>query len=292
MLASTCVLACIPALVVLVGDTVPPLTLLTWRSVVAVAALYVVILAVRGDVGRLRGGQGRNARRAALLGFVVLGPDTVLYYVSFLYIDTAVAVAMCYIYPALVVLGLAAYRRARPSRPDMVLGFCALVGVGLLTLPGSGGSVSVLGTSLALTAAAGYAVYVIVAGQLSLAMDPLEMAMWVIAGSAAAALGPALLREGTPLPQGAGAWAIVIGQALLFVTALTTYYAGLRRVGAARASLLDTGQPLVAAVAGGLLLGERLIGLQLLGVAMIVGSVAGAAGLAMRSPSQVAPRSG
>ena len=190
---------------------------------------------------------------------------------------------MSYIYPTLIVLGLAAYRRVRPAPPDLILGLGALAGVTLLTLPGSAGSVSALGVALVLITACGYALYVVLAGRLSRVMDPLRMSLWVIVGSTLSASVPALLREGASLPAGAGAWAVIGGQALMFIMALGTFYAGLRRVGPARSALLDTGQPLVAAVAGGLLLGERLVVLQVIGVLLIVSSVVGAALLSLRS---------
>jgi drug/metabolite transporter (DMT)-like permease len=153
--------------------------------------------------------------------------------------------------------------------------------VALLTLPGSGASVSMAGAALALITAAGYALYVLLAGRLSMDMGPLRMALWVTAGSAVAAIAPAVVREGAAVPAGTQAWLVVVGQAVLFMAALGCYYAGLRRLGAARASLLDTAQPLVAVVAGAWILGERLFPLQLLGVLIIVSSVAGAAALAL-----------
>lgn len=283
VLVSTCIFGSIPALVVVSGDTIPPLTLLTWRSVVAVVVLSGVILILRRPRTRTPAEHKGQARRAFLLGLLVLGPDTVVYYLSFSYIDTGVAVAMSYIYPTFIVLGLAAYRRARPSQSDLLLGLVALAGVTLLSLPVSDGPVSVLGVALVLVTACGYALYVVLAGGLSRHMAPLRMSLWVIAGSTLAAVGPALVREGTSFPVGLGAWALVGGQALLLVTALATFYAGLRRLGPARSALMDTGQPLVAAVAGGLLLGERLVAVQVIGILLIVSSVAAAALLALRS---------
>jgi drug/metabolite transporter (DMT)-like permease len=276
---------CIPALVVLVDGTVPPLTLLVSRSFTAVLLLGLVVLVMRWRSPLPTELRRRTAWRGFLIGLVVLGPATVGYYLSFTIIDTSVAVAISYVYPTLVVLGLAAYYRARPARPDLLLGLCALAGVGLLTLPGTGASVSMLGVALALLTAAGYALYVLLASFLSRTMDPIRMALWVTAGTTAAAVWPAFLREGGATPVGLDAVLVVVSQALLFIGALGCFYAGLRRLGAARASLLDTGQPLVAAAAGALLLGERLLPLQLLGVLVITSSVAGAAALALRRES-------
>jgi len=51
------------------------------------------------------------------------------------------------------------------------------------------------------------------------------------------------------------------------------FYAGAQRLGAARAALVSTVEPIFTIVAAGLIFGERLTVIQLLGGALILGAV-------------------
>ncbi|MFN8630085.1 MAG: DMT family transporter [Chloroflexota bacterium] len=71
-----------------------------------------------------------------------------------------------------------------------------------------------------------------------------------------------------------GAWPGIIGVGVVagFI-AVQFFYAGAQRVGAAQASLLSTVEPLWTIVAAGILLGERLEPIQLVGGALILAGV-------------------
>ena len=72
----------------------------------------------------------------------------------------------------------------------------------------------------------------------------------------------------------AAAWPGIVGVGVVagFV-AVQAFYAGAQRVGAAQASLLSTVEPLWTILAAGILLGERLTPVQLVGGALILAGV-------------------
>lgn len=78
----------------------------------------------------------------------------------------------------------------------------------------------------------------------------------------------------SPATVPAGAWFGLIGIAV-FATALAVqaFYAGARRVGAARASLLSTVEPVYTISLAWILLGEALAPAQILGGTLIIGAV-------------------
>jgi drug/metabolite transporter (DMT)-like permease len=70
------------------------------------------------------------------------------------------------------------------------------------------------------------------------------------------------------------AWPGLIGVGVVSTAiAVQTFYAGVRRVGAARAALLSTVEPIYTITLATLLLGERLTAIQLLGGLLVIAAV-------------------
>ena len=68
------------------------------------------------------------------------------------------------------------------------------------------------------------------------------------------------------------------------IVPIGAFYAGAQRLGAARAALVSTVEPIFTIVAAGLVFGERLTPVQLLGGAAILGAVVVAEWEAIRPP--------
>lgn len=78
----------------------------------------------------------------------------------------------------------------------------------------------------------------------------------------------------SPLDVPAGAWPAVLGFGLIATAfAIQAFYAGVKRVGGARASLISTVEPVYTVVLAMILFGERLTPLQWLGGALVIGAV-------------------
>jgi len=99
-------------------------------------------------------------------------------------------------------------------------------------------------------------------------------------------LRAALGRELLPLPIPDGALLPIIGVATIAgIIPIGAFYIGAQRLGAARAALISTVEPIFTIVAAGYLFKESLTAIQLVGGALILGAVLVAEWGAIRSVS-------
>ena len=217
-----------------------------------------------------------------MIGAVLWGPQVLLFYASFQYVDTSLAVAVSFIYPTLVLILGSIHVGARPHPVDLSLSVLALAGIAVLLLPGGAGEVDPMGVGLVLLAALGYAVYVLAADRLLQGVGPFELGAQVSIGAMLCTAAVGLVLGRLSLLSDPLDWAVVAMQAVLMVAATACYYGGLRALGSGQASLIDTVQPVVALLAGSALLGESMGVTRLVGVALVMSSVAVSSVLAHR----------
>lgn len=168
---------------------------------------------------------------------------------------------------------------------DLVAVVAAAVGVGLisraLTAPWS----ELSGTGLLLAAAAGacWAAYILLSGRTGAAFPKLDGLALALAVSVVVVLPAGLLSSRLWTTEH-----VVKGLGLAVLSSLLPYsleLLALRRLSAGAFGILLSLEPAVAALAGLLILGQRLSGLQLLGMALVVLASALVMGLA-RAPQQ------
>jgi drug/metabolite transporter (DMT)-like permease len=282
VLLSTAIFGVTPSLVTFSRGELSVIEMVAYRTALASLLFLVLARLHRAHVG-LRSGPVRvGPTRGILIGAILWGPQVILYYASFAYIDTSLAVAIGFLYPTLVLLLASAARRRRPGRSDVGLSLLALLGIAALLLPGSDAGVHPLGVALAALAAGGYAVYVLLADSLLREADIFEVGAQVSVGAALSAITTGLVLGNLSVLTSRHELLVVSGQAVLLVAATGCYYGGLIRLGSTQASLVDTAQPAVALLAGAALLGERMVAVQLVGVALVTASVAISSALAHR----------
>jgi drug/metabolite transporter (DMT)-like permease len=274
VLLSTTIYGLTPSLVTLLRDEVAVVDLIAYRSAAA-ALLFGLLAHLRQASTPHRSATVRPSPiRGFAIGAVLFGPQVLLYYASFAYIDTSLAVAVGFTYPTIVLLLVSAMRRSRPRGSDAGLTAIAMLGIGALLLPGSDGGVHPTGVALAILAACGYAGYVVLADSLLQDVDLFEVGAQISAGAAVSAVAVGVALGRMSLLREPQEWWIVGGQAVLLVVATGTYYGGLTRLGSTQASLVDTVQPAIALTAGAVLLGESMLAVQVLGVALVTAAVA------------------
>src|SRR5690242_13014613 len=134
VLLSTTIYGLTPSIVAFSrGDVAIP-DMVAYRSAVA-ALLFVVLGRLRGRHARRRPTR-RGGARGFLVGALLWGPQVLLYYASFSYIDTSLAVAIGFVYPTIVLFLVSAGHRSWPGRADTALSLLALLGIAALLLPG------------------------------------------------------------------------------------------------------------------------------------------------------------
>ena len=152
----------------------------------------------------------------------------------------------------------------------------ALAGAGVLVLAGPSGAVTGLGLVLALTAGASWGVYLLLAKRAVTGMDPFSVTTLMLLGSTAL-LTPLLFARGVKV---AGHWhAIGLGILIAVVSSAFPYLLeliALRRVRAATYGVLLSIEPAVAALAGFVVLGQRISALEAAAMGAVMAAAAGA----------------
>ncbi len=281
VLLSACAYGITPALMKLAYRAqLGELSLIGLRSAIGAALVALVAQAV----GETRIPRSAAVRLAAL-GALLYGPQIWLYFASLHWVDTAVAVGVVYVYPAIVVLLSAVRRRRSPPAGEVVLVCVALLGIAIIALTAGPSRVGPPGVALAAVAALGYAVYVVVAASLTADLPVLGASAWVLAGTGVSAVAAGAATGQLALPAGGLAWVYVLVHGVVVVpVGLVAFYAGLRRLGPTRTALVDTVQPVIAVVVGMAVLGEALEPGRALGIALVVVAVAMLPLLAVRLP--------
>jgi drug/metabolite transporter (DMT)-like permease len=260
-------------------------TLLTLRFLIA-AAVILIMWAVRR---RAEKGMGIAVGRAEILPLVAMGAigyvgQSFAYFTAVSIISATATSLLLYTYPILVTVLAWFIFKERISSQKVAALVLACVGT-LLVLritstlfdPGraSGlGDLNPVGVVWALAAAIIYACYILAGARYTAGISPLFSSGVIISSAALtyAAWGTVTGELRLEITGLGILW--VTGLALLgTVVAITTFFAGLPRVGPSRAAIISTLEPTVTVFLAGLLLSETITVEQLLGGALIMASV-------------------
>ncbi|MCU0701881.1 MAG: DMT family transporter [Myxococcaceae bacterium] len=247
------------------GLTVPQMLFL--RFLGGALVLWSLALA-RREVRRLPVGR--------LLGFGALGllyvAEAWLYFESSQRIPIALTALLLYLFPSLVVLATWALDRRPPQRRALVA--LALATLGIAFAVGSPtGRLDLVGLGLGAGTALVYTVYVLLGAKVQPGVGP-AFGSAVLMTIAALGFGAAAFAQGQLDFSGAhDAWPSVLGLVVIGTAVpIPLLLFGMTRIGAARASIISTLEPISAALCG-LALGETLTPLQLVGAGLVVGGV-------------------
>ena len=265
------------------------LTLVAWRFMIGAALGWIWVAlspARRADVRRL---SRRQLAVALALGALFTG-NAGTYYASLETVPASLAGVLVYTYPVIVaVLSLRFATRLPGRRPWVALGLAvvgsvlALGGIDVRSAPPISGLLLVWASALI------YSVWIILSARLSgerqhrLASDApaastpvgdAAVTTAVMMTATAAVFAGAAVATGRPvdppsIPLAAWPLLLAIGFLASFL-AIQTFYAGTRRIGAAKAALISTVEPPVIVVLAWLALGQTLAPIQLAGAALIL----------------------
>ncbi len=251
------------------GSTVN--TLLVFRFGIAAALFWPYIL-LTGQQFRLKRGQVGSF---AILG-VMYSAQAFCYFTAIQYVDVGIALIILYTYPALVTL----LSRLIYKEPLTALKLAALAlavaGCVLIVLTPVGPQKNLwLGVALSLTNAVIYSSYIIYSTRAVAGQSAVVSSAYIFGVAAAVLLlVGGFSGEFRPLLVVGWGWLAILGVSLFgTVLAIAAFFAGLARLGPSRASIISTFEPLVGAVAGFVLLGQQIAGLQLVGGGLVVGAV-------------------
>jgi len=272
---------------------VESLALVTWRAALGGACTVLFILTAMAFGRRpLTSFASLGARdRWSMLGAAIA--NTVLnlaVFVAFTRISIALALLVFYLYPALVALVSVVWFGERLDAIRWSALGTSLVGTVLVVAGANSlGQLDLLGIGLAFIGALSQAVYVLsarhgfaaVPGPQAAAVTMLLAALFYVAGGLA--FGQAAVFA-QPLASGAALVPVVLAGVVGAGIPTVCFIIGIRLLGAPRAAILATLEPVVGVGLAALLLGERPTIVQLAGGILII-----AAGvlLQLRSPAEL-----
>ena len=248
------------------------LGLLIARFTIAGLLLTLLMVATRRPWPR-----ARALAVAILMGAIGYVGQALCYFAALNHASAGLVALLLYAYPTLVCLLAALFLRERLTPRTLAILAVSFAGIAL-TLGGGHGTPA--GIALGLGAAAFYSVYIIVGARELGSTDSLASAT-VVCLCAAATLFIASLFRDAQFPGIWWGWLAVGAIAVVStVIAMLAFFAGLKRVGPALASIASTLEPVVTVLLAWLILGETLSAIQIVGGALVI---AGAMTLAKRN---------
>ncbi|MEA2179119.1 MAG: hypothetical protein QOG77_2416 [Solirubrobacteraceae bacterium] len=244
-------------------------TLLAVRFAIA-AALFWILVMVTGRLARLA---RRDVLIALALGGIGYSAQAGAYFAALQRIEPGLLSILLYTFPTMVTVAAIALGRERFSRRRAAALVLASAGL-VLVLAGAGtGAIEPLGAALGLSAAAVYTTYILSSQGIAARVDPLLLSALVCTGAATTLTLVGVLDGGlaTPTPAGFG-WLVAIA-VVCTVGAVSLFFAGLKRVGPTRASIVSTAEPVTAVLLAFAVFGESMTLVQLAGGALVIGGV-------------------
>ena len=241
-------------------------TVLSGRFLIAAAVLWPLVWFVRS----------RRPARRQVVGGLLLGigysAHALLYSSSLARLDPGIVDLLIFTYPAIVTLGAVMLRRERWSGRRALALAAASAGT-MLVLVGGLGRIDPLGAALAIGAAVAYSAYILLStGQLE-RTDPLVLTALVTTGAAATLTVGGLARRDVSLDVDLSVLAHVALVGLVAVAGMTTFVAGIGRLGPSRASIISAVQPALTPVVGFAVFADRLGRAQMLGGALVIAGI-------------------
>ena len=243
--------------------------LLAFRFVLAAIGMWVLSFAVRQNPLRLR----RDQALALIgLGAVLYTAQALTYFIALRTLPASLCVLIAYIYPSLVVVAGWRFLRRNVSVWHGIALVSSFAGVALLV---GGAELRVnSGLAFALASPVLYTTFILVSERVMAAVPPVAASAVMMSGTAVVLCVIAAVEGRLALPRTLDGWAVGAGIAVIpTMVAISLFLAGLPRIGAARAALLSTLEPVVTVSLAVTLLGDRFSVLQAAGGVLVLAAV-------------------
>ena len=230
----------------------------------------VLLAAVMVATGR-RWPRGRPLAVAVGMGAVGYVGQALCFFAALNHASAGLVALLLYTYPTLVVLLSAVFLGERLTAMKIAILAASFAGLAIML---GGGQGTATGIALALGAAAFYSIYILV-GARELAHTDALASTTIVCLSAAVVLSLSALVTEPRFPGAWWGWAAIGAIAIVStVAAILAFFAGLKRVGPAVASMVSTLEPVITVALAWLVLGESLTPLQLGGGILVLACAA------------------
>ena len=214
--------------------------------------------------------RGKTLLQLAGMGALGYVGQSFCYLTAIQYASAGLVALLLYLYPSIVALLSLIFLKERLTLLRLAALALATVGAALTVNPQGG---QPLGILLAIGAAVVYSVYIIVGAGVMQKAGALQSSA-VIFSAAGAVYGGMTALNGPHWPVNSAGWLAVAAIVVVAtIIPVTTFLAGMKRIGPTDASLLSTLEPVVTVILAYFLLGETIHPLMLLGGGLILAAV-------------------
>jgi drug/metabolite transporter (DMT)-like permease len=249
------------------GITLLTLLFLRFSFATLIMVLYTRLIHLRLALSK------RNLCAVLALGGLFYAGQAFGFFQALRYLSVGVTSLILYTHIVFVTL-IALYVLGEEITRKIVIALISALGGVFFIVYADGMEVSLTGVAFILASSIIYSVYITVSRLTVRNADPRVMGVYVMGSAAVTFFTVGLLTDSLAFPTTTAGLCFSLLIALIpTVIAIVTFFEGLRLVGASRASIISTIEPVVAVVFGFLLLGEVLSLSQILGGALILASV-------------------
>lgn len=227
------------------------------------ASFMIVMLVLRKEAFP----RGRVLAQLIGMGGIGYAGQSFLYLTAIKYASAGLVALLLYLYPFFVAILSMIFLKEKLTRTKALALMLALFGTALTVGPVSG---QLIGAVMAIVAALGYSIYIIVGANVMKHVSPFQSST-VIFTSASIVYGMLTLSNGIHLPHTNFGWQVIAGIVIVStIIPVTSFLAGLERIGPTNAAMLSTVEPIVTVFLATLLFGDQLAPIVLLGGAFIL----------------------
>ncbi|NQT68295.1 MAG: DMT family transporter [Desulfobacteraceae bacterium] len=245
-----------------------PVTVLFLRF--TIAAIFMVAIMTAKGMAFPRGRTLITLLCMGGLGYVGL---SLAFFTALTMAPAGLVAILLYLYPAFVTL-LATIFFKKPVTILKMVALSMTLGGTIFIVGLDGGRGEILGIVLATTAAVLYSIYIIVGSKAISNVDAFAASTTVII-AAGVVFSAIVAVKGVKFPTTSTGWVAVFAIALVSTAlAIVTFFAGLKRIDPANASMISTLEPVVTVVLAIIVLGEAITMPKILGGVMILAAVA------------------
>lgn len=248
-----------------------PMDVVTWRFLFAMPLMWLVLLGLRIPAPQ------KPLPHVGLLGLgLLLAVAALTAFFGLERLPASTYILLFYTYPAMVALLNLALGERMPLQSWLALGL-TLVGVALTVPDFSVGLSGDLwaGVLIAFGNALAVAVYFILSNRLLRGHEAsVRASAWAITGAFLTMVAIMVVRGGVAVPSDGRTWLLLLALALIStVLPVIMFMVGIHRMGASKAAILSTLEPIGTMTLATLLLDEIIEPVQLVGGGLIIASV-------------------
>ena len=211
--------------------------------------------------------RGRVLAQLIGMGGIGYAGQSFLYLTAIKYASAGLVALLLYLYPFFVAILSIIFLKEKLTRVKAFALALALCGTALTVGPVSG---QLIGAVMAIVAALGYSIYIIVGANVMKHVSPFQSST-VIFASASVVYGLLTFSNGIHLPHTNFGWTVIAGIVIVStIIPVTTFLAGLERIGPTNAAMLSTIEPIITVFLATVLFGDKLAPIVLAGGILIL----------------------